>query len=157
MGIPVETLGLLYYAVIVVGYTLFAVTSGFAYPSIVFFILVLTIIAFLFSLYLTFIQLFALKQWCSWCFVSAGICTVIFITALRISEVGFLSLLANYSNFIFIAQGIIIQDSDDSLAEMVSTAMTKIAILMSKIMPLTLLIRLGNLLPFPALEELAVQ
>jgi len=39
----------------------------------------LTLGAFLFSGYLTFIQAFSLKQWCTWCLGSAGLSTTIFI------------------------------------------------------------------------------
>ncbi|MFY9462098.1 MAG: vitamin K epoxide reductase family protein [Candidatus Sungiibacteriota bacterium] len=101
-GIPVEILGLFYYGLVAVGYALFLVLPALATPFAVFSILALTTAAFLFSLYLTFIQAFALKQWCTWCLMSAGICTVIFATALTISEFGFIALLGRYHDLIVI-------------------------------------------------------
>lgn len=102
LGIPVEILGLLYYGLIAVSYALFLVLPAFASPLIVFSVLALTTAAFLFSLYLTFIQAFALKQWCTWCLMSAGLCTIIFATALSISEFGFVSLLDRYHELVLI-------------------------------------------------------
>jgi uncharacterized membrane protein len=102
LGIPVEIIGLFYYGLIAVNYTLFLIFPWFAPPFIVFGVFVLTIAAFLFSLYLTFIQAFTLKQWCTWCLMSAGICTLIFATAISISEFGFVPLLERYYQIILI-------------------------------------------------------
>lgn len=99
-GIPVEIIGLFYYGAIAISYSLFLAFPHFAPPLIVFAVLTLTIAAFLFSLYLTFIQAFAIKQWCTWCLMSAGICAIIFATALSVSEFGFFSLLAEYHDLI---------------------------------------------------------
>ena len=95
-GIPLEILGILYYGIIAVSYALFLIIPAFAAPAVVFSILILTIAAFLFSLYLTFIQAFALKQWCTWCLISAGLCAIIFATALGASEFSFISLFVEY-------------------------------------------------------------
>lgn len=100
LGIPVEILGLFYYGAIAVGYALFLALPNLVSPFFAFAALVLTIAAFLFSLYLTFIQAFSLKQWCTWCLMSAGLCTVIFATALSISEFGFVLLLGRYHELI---------------------------------------------------------
>ena len=101
-GIPVEILGLFYYGIIAINYTLFFVVPVFATPAVVFSVLILTIVAFLFSLYLTFIQAFALKQWCTWCLTSAGLCAIIFAIALGVSEFSFISLLAQHHDLIVI-------------------------------------------------------
>ena len=101
-GIPVEILGLLYYGLIMTSYMLFLVAPALALPLIEFGILALTTAAFLFTLYLTFIQAFALKQWCAWCLMSAGLCAVIFATALSISEISFIAFLGHYHEFIVI-------------------------------------------------------
>jgi uncharacterized membrane protein len=86
IGIPVELLGLLYYAIIVILYFCFAffpiILPAFASYAV----LGLTITAFLFSVYLTAIQALVLKQWCTWCLFSAGICTIIFILAFLIAN-----------------------------------------------------------------------
>lgn len=102
-GIPIEILGLFYYGVVAVSHALFLAFPIFASPLLVFSVFVLTSAAFLFSLYLTFIQAFALKQWCSWCLVSAGLSTVIFGATLINSEFGLLELLAQYRAFILMA------------------------------------------------------
>ena len=102
LGIPLEIIGLWYYGIIAVSYTLFLVIPAFAAPTVVFGVLILTIAAFLFSLYLTFIQAFAIRQWCTWCLISAGLCAVIFATALGASEFSFVSLLAERHDLIVI-------------------------------------------------------
>lgn len=99
-GVPVEVLGLLYYGLAATSYALFLAFPPLASPSAVFTIFTLTATAFLFSLYLTFIQAFALRQWCVWCLMSAGFCAVIFATAFKVSEVNFSFLLAQHRDFI---------------------------------------------------------
>jgi len=77
LGFPVEILGMFYYGLVAVGYfiSLFIYVS----ESFSFIIAALSFIAFIFSVYLTAVQAFVLKQWCSWCLVSAGLSTAIFI------------------------------------------------------------------------------
>lgn len=94
LGFPVQRVGMMYYAVIALGYALFLVYPEVASPYMTFNMLALTISAFLFSLYLTFIQAFNLRQWCTWCLTSAGICTVIFWAAIRAHDYGFIQLLS---------------------------------------------------------------
>lgn len=88
LGIPLEYLGLLYYGLIFVSYL-----SFFLFPEIVrsdrifvYSVSIATIIAFVVSIYLTFVQAFLLKEWCSLCLVSALMCTIIFISVLKISQ-----------------------------------------------------------------------
>lgn len=92
-GIPVELLGIGYYSLIAVSYAVIAAAPAVAAPPLVFGLLAITSAAFLFSLYLTFIQAFAIKQWCSWCLVSAGLCTLIFILVASNSALGLQPLL----------------------------------------------------------------
>lgn len=80
-GIPVENLGLLYYGFIALTYGVFLVAPDLALLSLVVSILAFTTGAFLFSLYLTAVQLFALHEICTWCLCSAALCTIIFISA----------------------------------------------------------------------------
>lgn len=93
-GVPVELLGIAYYSLIAASYATIAAIPAVAVPPFVFALLSLTAAAFLFSLYLTFIQAFAIKQWCSWCLVSAGLCTLIFILVASNATLGLLPLLA---------------------------------------------------------------
>lgn len=78
LSIPVEVLGLIYYGTVALSYATFIVLPRLLITPLIFIILGMTIAAFLFSLYLTFIQAFNLRQWCSLCLLSAVICTVIF-------------------------------------------------------------------------------
>lgn len=88
MGIPVELLGMAYYGTVAVSYLL-VIFFPWVWPSFLLILLVgLSLIAFAFSLYLIWVQIFALKKGCSWCFVSAILTTVIFI--LSLSANGFL-------------------------------------------------------------------
>ena len=74
-----EYLGMAYYAAIVVVYAFFYATPTLLiHPVLSFAILAASVGAVLFSLYLTGVQLFALKHWCSWCLASAAMCLIIF-------------------------------------------------------------------------------
>ena len=78
VGIPVETLGMTYYAFITIGYGLVIIFPLIYVPLVASGLLTATVFAFMFSIYLTLIQAFALKNWCTWCLISAGICVTIF-------------------------------------------------------------------------------
>jgi uncharacterized membrane protein len=103
LGFPVEVLGLFYYGGIALAYGAFLAFPFLASPVLVFMVFGASIAAFFFSLYLTFIQAFALKQWCAWCLTSAGLCTGIFAAALFVSEAGFLEVLAAHHSFLFLS------------------------------------------------------
>ncbi|PIT97724.1 MAG: hypothetical protein COT71_04550 [Candidatus Andersenbacteria bacterium CG10_big_fil_rev_8_21_14_0_10_54_11] len=92
-GIPVELLGAAYYGTVATAFAA-AVLAGILPTGPAF---LLTAGAFLFSVYLTFIQAFTLRQWCSWCLGSAGLSTGIFVLALwLLSWEGLLVLLSRY-------------------------------------------------------------
>lgn len=80
LGVPVEVLGMAYYALIALGYGILA-SIPVDPPLLTYSLLVVTAAALLFSLYLTFIQVFTLRQICTWCFGSAGLSIFIFILA----------------------------------------------------------------------------
>ena len=84
MDMPVELLGVLYYTIVVVSYILFLAAPSLSQtlPSLILF--ALSALAFLFSLYLIAVQLFILRQWCTWCIISALLCTVIFFAAMKL-------------------------------------------------------------------------
>lgn len=80
-GINLEFLGALYYLIIILGYILFSVADT-ALPQIgLFALFVMSAGGFLFSIYLTFVQAFYIKSWCSWCISSAIASTTIFLIA----------------------------------------------------------------------------
>ena len=83
-GLPLEVLGLGYYAFVAVSHALFIIFPSFHQGESVMAIMVITIIAFLFSLYLTYIQAVKLKEWCTWCLVSALFCAIIFLASLAL-------------------------------------------------------------------------
>jgi uncharacterized membrane protein len=90
MGIHNEHLGLLYYALVA---GLFA-TSIFV-PDVLgamtrTVLFVLPALGFLFSMYLTLLQGFVIKQWCAWCLGSATIATAIFFVVIYAAPAGFL-------------------------------------------------------------------
>ncbi|MEK7070410.1 MAG: vitamin K epoxide reductase family protein [Patescibacteria group bacterium] len=83
-GAPVELFGIIYYVFIAVIFTLFLflpTVVGFAF---ILFIFLVTSSAFSFSIYLTYIQIFKIKEFCSWCLTSAAISTVIFFLVLTL-------------------------------------------------------------------------
>lgn len=77
-GIPVEILGMVYYAFLSISYLFFIFVPNDLPNFLIGFMIFASISAFLFSLYLIFVQIFLLKKGCSWCFVSAFICILIF-------------------------------------------------------------------------------
>lgn len=80
LGVPVELIGMAYYGLIAIGYGIKLANGELHALSYV--LLAATAGAFLFSLYLTFVQVFSLREYCSWCLFSALLCTVIFGFAL---------------------------------------------------------------------------
>ena len=84
MNIPVEILGILYYTLILLAYSLFVLYPEMQSQELVVSLLMSSSIAFLFSLYLTFVQAFILKEWCTWCLISAALCTGIFAMGLSL-------------------------------------------------------------------------
>lgn len=100
LGFPVELLGVLYYGLIAVMYGAFLFMPVFATSLAVFLILGASIVAFLFSLYLTFIQAVAIKEWCTWCLISAGLSTLILLFSLAGLRFGLVALLAEYQEII---------------------------------------------------------
>lgn len=82
LGIPLEIWGMIYYGLIAVSYGGIIAFPNLIHPSLLFVTLSLTTIGFLFSIYLTCVQAFAIRQWCVWCLTSAGLCTIIFFTTI---------------------------------------------------------------------------
>lgn len=108
LGIPVEILGMLYYALTAIVYLIFILspyTISYNYISLYnipflsqygFYINIsimfcLSLVAFLFSAYLIVVQIFILKKGCSWCIVSAFVCLVIFIITSFLYHFGFVT------------------------------------------------------------------
>lgn len=81
-GVPVEVFGMIYYGLLFFSYVIISFLPEVLPIIFVEFMVLTSISAFLFSLYLIGIQIFVLKKACSWCFVSAFICILIFILTL---------------------------------------------------------------------------
>lgn len=81
LGIPVELMGIFYYAAIILFYSYIIINFDTVSAGFEFFITGMTVGAFIFSVYLVFIQAFILRKWCTWCLFSAGFSTMIFVTA----------------------------------------------------------------------------
>ncbi|MEK7209038.1 MAG: vitamin K epoxide reductase family protein [Patescibacteria group bacterium] len=82
-GLPLEWLGFAYYLSVIVSQTLnffLPVQLAVVQPLILW----LTVAAFLFSLYLIYIQIIKLREWCAWCLLSAIFCTIIFLASIAI-------------------------------------------------------------------------
>ncbi len=77
LGWPLELWGMFYYALVTLSYIFFVLLPV---------ILWLTVFAFLFSLYLTYIQAVKLREWCTWCLISALFCSIIFLASLAIYQ-----------------------------------------------------------------------
>ncbi|HLD81580.1 MAG TPA: vitamin K epoxide reductase family protein [Patescibacteria group bacterium] len=95
-GIPLEILGCAYYALMGLSYLFIGVTNGNLPQLWILLLMAMTLVAFFFSLYLTFIQAVALKQWCTWCLGSAGVSTMIFFLSVTASNYQILELLIDY-------------------------------------------------------------
>lgn len=96
LGMPVEFLGILYYAVILFGYAGVSAFPSLNQPWVAVIFLVLTTVAFCFSIYLTLIQLVSLRKICAWCIASALLCTIIFTSVLALTGSGLVPLLAEF-------------------------------------------------------------
>jgi uncharacterized membrane protein len=80
LGIDVEKLGIFYYALIFTSYLIYQI-SGFDNLIFDFVLFSLSLLAFLFSIYLTFIQVLKIRKFCSWCLASAFLSSLIFLNS----------------------------------------------------------------------------
>lgn len=85
LGVPVEVVGLAYYATSFFLYVALASFPVAHLPEVILTAMILSGLAFLFSLYLTAMQLFVLREICVWCLFSFAITTVIAILVQAIS------------------------------------------------------------------------
>lgn len=79
LKVPVEILGIIFYSIIVVAYSLLLLNNSLATVSTQGILFALSTLAFFFSLYLITIQFFTIREVCTWCISSALLCTFIFI------------------------------------------------------------------------------
>jgi uncharacterized membrane protein len=80
LGIHLEILGMIYYGMVTALHLMMVFIPSLANHYETLLGLSASTFAFIFSLYLTGIQAFVLKQWCTWCLCSATLCLLIFVT-----------------------------------------------------------------------------
>lgn len=105
-GVPVELLGMAYYGLTAIGHATYIIFPGFLPDWSPLFLLALSLIGFLFSAYLIFIQALVLKQWCTWCIFSACLCTLIFGSALFLFGAHIVALLAANKSIIVLIHAV---------------------------------------------------
>lgn len=103
LGIPLETMGGAYYLLIILTYTFFLFFPQLHLDFISLGVILLTSLAFVFSIYLTFVQFIILKKWCFWCLSSALLCTMIFVLVWFSTEVNFVEFINTVINNINIS------------------------------------------------------
>ena len=82
LGVPLEYLGMFYYAITFAAYVVLIFASHLISEPFLSGLIILTAAAFFFALYLLFVQAFLLRQWCIWCILSAALSIGIFIISL---------------------------------------------------------------------------
>jgi uncharacterized membrane protein len=78
-GISLETWGVFYYGIVALSDSLFIFLPNAMPLWFIYAVLGASTFAFIFSIYLTILQAVVLRHWCTWCLISAGISTIIFI------------------------------------------------------------------------------
>jgi len=81
MGVPVVLIGMFYYGAIMMSELFIILQPHDTFKLVV---LVASAGSFLFSIYLTGIQAFLIKNYCTWCLGSAAISTLIFVFSLLV-------------------------------------------------------------------------
>lgn len=102
LGFPVEIMGMIYYIVVAAAYIIYLIAPFQAPTWFVFGVLMASMAAVLFSAYLTFIQAFALKMWCTLCLISAAFCGLIMLFSVPASTIGLTALLAEFQLLLYL-------------------------------------------------------
>lgn len=85
LGVGLEIYGALYYGLSLAYYVFTLAMPGALSLEVTFAAVAVALVAFLFSVYLTFVQAFYIRSWCSWCLTSATVSTLIFLLAVGAS------------------------------------------------------------------------
>lgn len=86
LAVPLEFWGMGYYALVSLTYILFFFSPAARALNLMHLISWVTVMAFLFSLYLVYVQAVKLREWCTWCLISALFCSIIFLASLAIFQ-----------------------------------------------------------------------
>ena len=87
LGVRNETLGLLYYVVLFVG-IVWAVMAPAASPLLFKLLFFAALGGFLFSLFLVYLQIVVIKNYCFYCMISAGISFLLFLNSCYLFLIG---------------------------------------------------------------------
>lgn len=98
LGVPIEIFGMIYFAFIGIFFISTLLIAELDSIYLALFILITTFGAFVFSIYLSTIQLFIIKQYCSWCLISSILCTVEFVVVVTSSPLNIKALLSAVLN-----------------------------------------------------------
>lgn len=104
LGIPVEILGMCYYGFTALGYGILMMDFSFIPVWFTYALFMYSTGAFLFSVYLTFIQVFTLKQLCTWCLISASFTSTIFALSLAANLDTYIPFLSNIEESLLFVQ-----------------------------------------------------
>lgn len=80
-GIPLERMGMTYFASIVISYLLLIFMPEIFSPNALTILVALTLSAGLFSSYLLFVQAFLLRAWCIWCILASFLSITVFVSS----------------------------------------------------------------------------
>lgn len=98
LGLDLTIWGMFYYAFVFLGYVLY-LFFNLNIDLFKFALFFLSLYAFLFSLYLTFIQIGKLRKFCSWCLLSAFLSSVIFFSSFVIYRESLTILAQEFKDF----------------------------------------------------------
>jgi uncharacterized membrane protein len=82
MGVRVEILGMIYYSLICIAYGMLFFFPQLSTSWTLVVLRACSAAAFLFSLYLASVQIFVLKQFCTWCLCSALVSAILFLSVM---------------------------------------------------------------------------
>ncbi|MBI4117570.1 MAG: vitamin K epoxide reductase family protein [Parcubacteria group bacterium] len=105
-GIPNELMGIAYYSFIALWYAMTLLFTSLVTETTMLLTVIVSGGAFLFSTYLIGIQAFVLKNWCSWCIISAALSTAIFFVTLLSLPFPLAPILVRYE-FLFVLMHLI--------------------------------------------------
>ncbi len=77
LGIGLELYGMAYYGLVAISYAIMLAMPSLHVPMVYVPLLAVSVGAFVFSLYLTGLQAFKIRSWCTWCLTSAALSTAI--------------------------------------------------------------------------------
>lgn len=87
VGMPVEHLGLAYYSLTAFAHAIVFLKPFLQTPLVSIVFIVASLLAFLFSLYLIIVQGLVLRNWCTWCIMSAFISSTVFAGTIYIVQI----------------------------------------------------------------------